>query len=289
MIAITLASLGALAYGAGDFLGGIASRRIPAMSATAIAGLSGLLLLIVFVPFFGAEWQAHDLVWGGISGLFGVVGVVLLYACLAIGPMSILSPLTALVSAITPVAWGVAVLGERPSVLAWIGVGLALVAVALVGFTKNDGAPLTLKGVLFAIGSGLSIGGFLITMNNVGADTGLAPLIANRVVNLSLVWLAVGFAAMFLGQRVFGAVTLRSRVRSGILFALACGFVDVTANMLLLYALRAGELSIVSVLTALYPIGTIILARFVLKERLSPKQWFGLALALVACALFALG
>lgn len=289
MIAITLASIGALIYGAGDFLGGIASRRIPAMTATAIAGLSGLLLLIAFLPFVGAKWEAHDLMWGGISGLFGVVGVVLLYACLAIGPMSILSPLTAVVSAVTPVAWGVIVRGERPSVLAWVGVAIALIAIALVGFTKNDDAPLTAKGILFAIGSGLGIGGFLITMSNVGSDTGLAPLVANRVVNLSLVWLAVGFVAMFLGQRVFGTVTLQSRVRSGILFALACGLVDVTANVLLLYALRAGELSIVSVLTALYPVGTILLARFVLHEQLTKTQWFGLALALAACALFALG
>ncbi len=289
MLAITLASLGALVYGAGDFLGGVASRRIPAMTATALAGLSGLVLLLLFVPVLGATWEPRDLMWGAISGVFGVVGVVLLYACLAIGPMSILSPLTALVSAISPVAWGVMVRGERPSALAWIGVAIALIAIAFVGFTKNDGAPLTTRGVLFAIGSGLGIGGFLITMNNVSADTGLAPLVANRLANLSLVWLAVGFAAMFLGQRVFGSVSLQGRVRSGIRFALACGFVDVTANMLLLAALRAGDLSIVSVLTALYPIGTIVLARFVLHERILPTQWFGLALALVACALFALG
>lgn len=276
-------------YGAGDFLGGIAARRIPAMTATAIAGLSGLVLLVAFIPLMGATWEPHDLLWGALSGAFGVVGVVLLYACLAIGPMSILSPLTAVVSAITPVAWGVIVRGERLSLLAWIGVGIALVAIALVGFTKNDHAPLTARGVLFAVGSGLGIGGFLITMSNVSSDTGLAPLVANRVVNLSLVWLAVGFVALFLGQRVFGSVTLQSGVRRGVLFALACGFVDVSANMLLLGALRSGDLSIVSVLTALYPIGTILLARFVLHERLTKVQWFGLALALVACALFALG
>ena len=95
--------------------------------------------LLVLLPIFGARWSESAILWGALSGVAGAVALSLLYACLAIGPMSILSPLTAVVSAIVPLTWGV-LHGERFAAIGWFGLGLALVAVVLVGFVPERGA-----------------------------------------------------------------------------------------------------------------------------------------------------
>jgi uncharacterized membrane protein len=97
---------GALIFGAADFLGGLASKRISAIQATAVAAVTGLLALLLAYPFIGGEWSPDAVLWGVLSGVSGAIAISLLYACLAIGPMSILSPLTAVVSAVVPATVG---------------------------------------------------------------------------------------------------------------------------------------------------------------------------------------
>ncbi|MDQ0576560.1 hypothetical protein [Agromyces albus] len=113
MLTAVFSLTGALVFGAADFLGGLAAKRMSAMLVTAIAALAGLVVLVAAYPVLGGAWSAHDVTWGVISGISGAIGISLLYACLAIGPMSILSPLTAVVSAIVPMIWGLLVSGER--------------------------------------------------------------------------------------------------------------------------------------------------------------------------------
>lgn len=308
MLTAVFSLAGALVFGAADFLGGLAAKRVSALLATAVASLTGGVLLLAFLPLLGGEWTPHDVFWGVISGVAGAVAISLLYASLAIGPMSILSPLTAVVSAVVPMVWGLVVGGERFAVLGYWALGLALVAVVLVGFVPERGAVRpSLRGILMAIGSGIAIGAFFITIDQTTPESGAVPLLINRGVNATIMFGALGVLALIGAARTrrgtdattaermppptsVGAVVAptRSTTSTGVRLAIACGAVDVVANGLLLIGIRAGDLSVAAVLGAMYPAGTILLAALVLKERIAPVQWAGLVLALAAAGMLAL-
>ncbi|MGI9822012.1 EamA family transporter [Agromyces sp. Marseille-Q5079] len=305
MLTAVLSLSGALVFGAADFLGGLAAKRVSALLATAVAAVSGFVLLFALLPLLGGEWNAHDVLWGAISGAIGCVGIGLLYACLAIGPMSILSPTTAVVSAIVPVLYGLVFAGERFDAIGYWGLALALVAVLLVGFVPERGAVRpSLRGILMAVGSGAAIGGFYIAVDQTSDESGIVPLILNRGVNAVIMFAAVGAVAIVAAQRARVRARAnvlatggpdeprmpradRSALATGIRLAVACGVVDAVANALLLFGIRAGDLSIAAVLGAMYPAGTILLAAIVLRERIAPVQWVGLVLALGAAAMLA--
>jgi drug/metabolite transporter (DMT)-like permease len=303
MITVVIGLASAFVYGAADFLGGAAARRISAVRVTAVAAVSGLVLLLVALPFVPSVWTPEAVTLGVLSGVTGAVAIGLLYACLAIGPMSILSPLTAIVSAIVPLTIGL-IGGERLQPLGYVALGLALVAVVLVGFVPEKGAVRpSLKGVLMAIGSGAAIGVFLVLLDLTPDDSGLAPLVVNRAVNGTIMFAIVGVLAWTSrSSRSSSDTTSRSSRslsdrmetpapplwRPGLAFAIGCGILDALANVGLLLGVRLGELSVIAVLTALYPAGTIILAALVLKERIAPIQIVGLVLAIAAGGMLAL-
>ena len=274
---------GAIVYGAADFFGGLASRRLGALRSAGLAAVSGLVVLLLAVPLFGADWSPDALLYGALSGVAGAVGLSLLYGCLAIGPMSVLSPITALVSAVVPLTWGL-LRGERVGPLGTVGLVLALVAVVLVAFVpERTAVRATPRGILMALGAGTMIGLFLVLIDAAPDESGLAPLLANRVVNATIMFAAVAVVALAgRGSQIVDA-------RRGLWLAVACGALDGTANALLLAGVRTGDLTIMSVLTALYPAGTIALAALVLRERITRVQGSGLALAGVAAVLLAVG
>ncbi|WP_426516496.1 EamA family transporter [Diaminobutyricibacter sp. McL0618] len=291
MLTPVLGLLGALVYGSADFLGGLAAKRISAVRAAGLSALSGLVVLLVLLAVFGAHWSPSAVLWGALSGVAGAVALSLLYASLAIGPMSILSPLTAVVSAVVPLTWGV-LHGERFAPLGWVGLGLALVAVVLVGFIPERGAVRPRpRGLVMGVGAGAFIGVFLILLDQTPDDSGLAPLVLNRAVNATIMFATVGviWLASRRRRRLADATGAPRAAgwRPGLPLAIAGGAVDACANILLLVGLRIGNLSVMSVLTALYPAGTIILAAIVLKERIAPIQWIGLVLALAATGMLA--
>lgn len=286
MPAAVLGLLSAIVYGSADFLGGVAARRIGPVRTTAVGAVSGLLLLVLALPFTGGHWSAAAVGWGALSGLVGSVAVGLLYACLAIGPMSILSPLTALVSAVVPMAWGL-LGGDRFGVVGYVAIGMALVAVVLVGFVPEKGAVRpTARALLMAVGAGAMIGVFLILLDQTPEDSGVVPLIANRAVNGAVMWTLVGVLLLRGRRRVDGRPPRLEPRGTGI--AAAGGALDASANVLILLGLRLGDLTTMSVLVALYPAGTILLAAIVLRERVAPVQWVGLVLAVAAAALLSL-
>jgi drug/metabolite transporter (DMT)-like permease len=286
---------GALVFGAADFLGGLAAKRISSIRVTAIAAVAGLAILLLALPVIGGRWSTEALVYGGLSGIAGAGAIVLLYACLAMGPMSILSPLTAVVSALVPMTAGL-IRGERLEPLGYLALGLALTAVVLVGFVpeKNAMRP-SLKALMMATASGALIGAFMILIDLTPDDSGLVPLIANRSVNATIMVTTVVILAVMASRRLRRAEPLdagrggesTSNWRTALKLAIFCGILDATANALMLLGLRLGELTIMSVLTAMYSAGTIILAAVVLKERLTPSQVIGLILALAAAAMLA--
>jgi len=318
MLSAGLALFGAIVYGAADFFGGLAAKRLRSIVVTAASAASGLVFLTLLLPFVGGVWAPADVAWGAVAGAFGVIAIALLYACLAIGPMSILSPLTAVVSAIAPMLWGLLVNGETLSAIGYLGLGVALVAVVLVGFIPGERVVRpSARGLIMAVGAGLAIGAFLIAIDQTSSESGLVPLVMTRATNMAITAVIIGalvIRALSTGRRAAsvldvsgvaigatpsghadlehavassGAGVPASRNRAWLL-AIICGVVDAAANAIMLLALRIGDLSIVSALTALYPAGTIILAAVVLKERVGAVQWAGLALALIAGGMLAL-
>jgi drug/metabolite transporter (DMT)-like permease len=302
MLVTVLGLLGALVYGGADFLGGLAAKRLSPFAVTGIAAASGLLVLVAVYPLVDGVWSTEAVLWGSLSGISGAIGISLLYACLAIGPMSILSPLTAVVSAIVPLTVGLA-RGAAFQPIGYVALALALVAVVLVGFAPARSAVRpSLRGILMAVGSGAMIGVFLIAIDTAPADSGLVPLFFNRAVNGTIMGVIV--LGVFLAARRRSDATARLAaepaaleespapprpgLRIPLTLALACGVADAAANGLILAEPEAGELSVMSVLTALYPAGTIILAAIVLKERIAPLQATGLVLALAAAGMLSL-
>ena len=286
MLTVVVGLVSALVYGAADFLGGTASRRISPVRVTAVAAVTGLVVLLAALPFVGGTWSREAVLLGALSGVTGAVAIGLLYACLAIGPMSILSPLTAVVSAVVPLTIGLAG-GERLGPIGYVALALALVAVVLVGFVPEKGAVRPrLVGVAMAVGSGLAIGLFLVIIDQTPDDSGLVPLVLNRAVSGAILFATVGVLALIARRR--GSGSDARGWRPGLRLAILCGVVDAAANTGLLIGLRIGELSVMAVLTALYPAGTIILAAIVLKERIAPVQVAGLVLAVAAGAMLAL-
>lgn len=327
MLPAILALVGAAAYGSGDFLGGLAAKRLRSIVVTAVSGVVGGTVLLAFYPLLGGTWSVEAVLWGAVAGVFGAASVGLLYACLAIGPMSILSPVTALVSAITPLVWGLVFGGERLQIPGYVGLAVAVVGVILIGFVPGEQIVRpTLRAIMMAIGSGVSIGAFLICLDQTSHDSGIVPLIANRGVSVLVtggivvglliagvrrgksaqsalaapqVTTATPTAAGGEGETASGggtpdsapatAAATTSHTWHGWALASGAGLANTTANLLILFALRvADDIGVVSVLAALYPIGTIVLAAVILHERIALIQWTGLALALLAAALFAL-
>lgn len=289
MLTVTLGLLGALLYGAADFVGGYATKRLHALVVTGFVALTGLIVMGAISLAMSDRWSLESAIYGGISGVTGLAAIGLLYACLARGPMSILSPTTAILSALVPMTWGFA-MGEQLSPWAYPALALALVAVVLVGIVPDDNAARpSLSALLMAIGSGVLIGAFYIFIDLAPDDSGITSLVANRIVQTVLV---LAILLVFLPLR--GRKALVKDADSGglpwkrlVWVMVAGGVFDALANVAVLVGLRVGEIAVVSVLTALYPAGTIALASILLHERIQKVQWVGLVLALVASGMLA--
>ena len=276
-MAALLALCSAATYGIGDFCGGLAARRIPATTVLLWSHLLGLTLLAMSTLFIAGDPTAGDLLLGAVGGLAGAAGVGLLYKGLAVGQMSVVAPITALLSAAVPVVAGYAE-GERPGGAAVAGMALALVAIVLV--SAQDGGtlrPSDARSVMYALGAGLGFGFFFVLLSHSGEDAGMWPLVAARGASV----VVVGSLALL------GLAPRTPPIRGSRELTAGAGALDALANVLYLVAVRQGLLGVVSVLAALYPVSTVILARLVLHERFARVQVAGMALALPAVVLMA--
>jgi drug/metabolite transporter (DMT)-like permease len=274
-MAALLALSAAFAYGVGDFLGGVAARREPPTAVVLWSHMVGLVMLVLVAPLIGGEAAPQALAVGAGAGLIGGTGVTLFYWGLSVGAMSVVAPVAALLSAAVPVLAGVGA-GERPSSSALAGIGLALAAIVLVSREppRAEVAPLRWQALALAVAAGLAFGLFFVVVGRAGNDVGIWPLVGARAASVSL------FAALGAAR-----VTAAAPPRAAVAAAVGCGLLDAGANVFYLLALGHGMLSIVSVLTALYPAGTVMLARYVLGEQLTAVQRAGLAVAGLAAVL----
>jgi drug/metabolite transporter (DMT)-like permease len=275
---LLLAMAGSLAYGAADFLGGVAARRAHVLRVVVIAAPASLVVELLLWPAVGARFDAGAVAWGAASGIASAAAFALLYRTLAIGPMSVLSPVTALVSAALPVSVGL-LAGERVGAMALGGMTLALVAVVVVsGGSDTHGLRPSRTALALAFGAGAAIALQLICLDQAPDDSGVAPLLVGRAVSSAVV---LG-AALALHGRL-------GHTRPSLAASAAAGALDSLANFAFLLAVRDGDLAVVAVITALYPAATVLLARAFLAERIAPAQLAGLGLAALAVSLLAVG
>lgn len=284
MLAVALGLLVAATYGAGDFFGGLASRRRSATVVVLWSQAAGLVGLALLVPLLGGSPSTRDLGLGVLAGLVGLCGVLLLYRGLGAGRMSVVAPVTAVGAAFVPFAAGVAG-GEGLPVTKLAGAFSALVGVALVSRPSAEQAaapqPPARAGpaleLALGVGAGIAFGVVFVLLAEVSDDAGLWPVLVQRCASVPAV---VAVTAVLRRPRSVGRADLRLIVPAGL-----C---DAGANALFVVAARAGALSVVGVVSSLYPAATVLLAAAVVKERISPVQGLGLALAGLGVVLLAL-
>ncbi|MFN8159049.1 MAG: DMT family transporter [Candidatus Nanopelagicales bacterium] len=280
-----LALVSAMLWGVGDFLGGLASRRSTPLQALVLSTPAGLALVLPFALLVPGD-VAGSAVPGLVAGAFGSIGILLLYAALSLGPMGVVSPVSAVLGAAIPVVSGL-LRGERPGTWAYVGMALAVVAIITVGL--EPAAPtddsthqrVTPRALLLAIGAGVGIGLFFTVISYAPSDAGLWPVVFAR--SMSTVIL-VALAVVASVRRRTPLLPPTTQVRW---LSVATGGFDAWANGVYVIAVQTGMLSVVAVLGSLYPAATVLLARYVLAERLRPAQKIGMVTALVAAVMLA--
>ena len=279
-----LALLSAVFIGSADFVGGLASRTASGVRVATFVAIMGLPLAFVVSLAYGAEHVSrNDAIWSALSGIVVAVGIGCFYVGMGRGLITVVAPVAAVTGAVIPVIYGL-VRGERPGMLALVGLVVAFVAVAVVSLAQSEQHPETTVSVdrhviALALASGLFFGLFYITLSRVSDDAGLWPVTISRTgASIVLVMLSLILTRGILG----GVVRLWRAV-------LLIAILEVSAMVPLLLALQRGPVAIASVLASLYPVTTVLLAAFVLRERLSRLQYVGVACALVSVALVSSG
>ena len=297
---VALALAASLFYGASDFLGAFTARRLTVLKTSTVVYFTATIVATIVLLL--ATWEYSDqALWAGvIAGVLATVGMVTFYAALAIGPMSLLAPLIALIQTAIPVVVA-ATTGQSLRPIAWVAVGLALVATTLISVPARteSGEPaierITARGGLLALASGVTLGLSVVSLDTAPSASGVFPAFLDLAVGLVLLLPLMAVRrfrnsdAWLNGPQKLTADALPltpvpAGARTWILSGLG-GVLLGVGNILLVLALHSGNLAVVAVLVSLYPLATVVLAWFVLKERLSPVQFFGVALAITAAIL----
>jgi drug/metabolite transporter (DMT)-like permease len=276
-VAPAYALLASLAWGVGDFLGGLKSRVMPALLVMAASQPFGLAALAVAVAVRGTGPPGPEVAWAALAAVFGTLGLVAFYRGMAAGAMSVVVPLAAVAAAI-PVIWGLAQ-GDRVSFLQELGFVAALGGGLMTSLERRGDRARFASGTGWAVLALLGFGCYYIPLHASATHDWLWPSLIFRAVSVTLAW-----AALLLSrQRVRG-------VRSHLAALAAIGLLDTGGNTLFAAASSShGLLSVVSVLASLYPAVTVLLARFVLRERVERAQDLGVLVTLVGVVLISVG
>jgi drug/metabolite transporter (DMT)-like permease len=273
---VLLGLAAAVLYGGGDFLGGMATRRAHVLTVLTMVETAGVIVALAAAVLSGGPASLPGLAWGFGAGAIGGLGLIVFYAGLAAGPMSVVAPVSGLVATVLPVAVALAE-GERPGAGVYAGALLCLVAIVLASAasgTDRKASGTVARAIGYGTASGIAFGLFFLLIRNAGESGEVWPVAAGRIGELAAVLAA--------------AAVLRPRLRSGVLggirggvplAAVSAGVIDVIANLCYVAATRTGSFGLAVVLASLYPGVTVLLARVVLGERLRWVQRVGLGLA----------
>jgi drug/metabolite transporter (DMT)-like permease len=287
---VLLGLAAAVLYGTGDFLGGLATRRAQVLGVLMLAETASVILALPAAAMSPGPARPAGLAWGISAGLVGGLGLIIFYTGLAAGPMSVVAPVSGLVSTVLPVAVALAE-GERPGAAVYAGALLCLVAIVLASSATDSnpaggtsaaaptGPPGPGRAIGYGIASGTSFGLFFLLIRNAGQSGELWPVAAGRIGELAAVLTAAAVLRRSLWARGAGSPLL--------LAAAGAGAIDVIANICYVAATRTGMFGMAVVLASLYPGVTVLLARVVLGERLRWVQRAGLGLAAIGILLVA--
>jgi drug/metabolite transporter (DMT)-like permease len=269
-----LLALGSAAvWGAGDFLGGLAVRRSSPLHVVALSSASGIVLLVTLASLFHeAMPPASGLRWSAAAGLSGAVGVAMLYQGLAIGSAATVAPTAAVITASLPAVFSAVTVG-LPSSSQLAGFGLAVAGIWLVARTSPQSGNTSETGLTHAGLAGCGFGGFLILIAQVDPTFVFAPLATARTAALlaAVVWIAARPAPL--------------PSASSTSIALTAGLLDAGGTILYVLARRHTRLDVAAVLSSLYPVMVVVLARVVSKAPISRSQWIGAGVCLAAVGL----
>jgi drug/metabolite transporter (DMT)-like permease len=261
-----------LCWGGGDFSGGLASRRAN-VSGVVIAGYTVGFVLLVALALIWKEPLPRpvDVLWGGLAGVAGVLGLIAFYSALSSGPMGIAAPVSAVLTAALPVLFS-ALTAELPTRLQLGGFVLALLAIGLI--SRPDRASGPPQGIGLAVLAGCGFGCFFILISRVSPGATFWPLAVARFtsVSVALIMTRLRRQPVLPGMRV------------ALLVALA-GILDALGNAFFVLAAHSGRLDVAAVLSSFYPAATVLLAALVLRERVTRVQAIGILLVLLAVPL----
>jgi drug/metabolite transporter (DMT)-like permease len=280
---IILGLIAAILYGSSDFAGGLASRRIPSLTVNVIGGAAAtaaiwVALLVTHEPMPAAG----AVIWGLIGGIGNSLGCMALYRGMGRGQMSVVGPVSAVGAAVVPVVAGLA-MGERPGLLAVLGMAVALPAIALVAST---GDKFTLRGngssgLMDGLAAGAAFGVLFVAMAKAGQHSGLWPVAVETTSSLAL------FAAMKLrsgharGHQDHAHSYARTPMHH-LAMPVFAGLSGVAATLTFFFSSHLAMLSTAAVLVSLYPGVTVMLARLLLHERFNGIQRLGIGLCAFA-------
>jgi len=283
MVAV-LGLVSALVYGVSDFLGGISSRRLSPLLAVALTFVVAAACAAIAVAIEQPVWSARDFLLGLVAGVAGGIGTWAFYAVLAIGPMSVLSPAVAVLYAVIPAIVGIS-LGERLPVVGYLALVAVAIAAVLLGVSpQRDGRRITPRALLLALVAGLGFAGYIIAIDFTAPESGLVPLLGDYLSGTVIILAALSVRIARRGRAAELAGLGRNRATG---FAIIAGALLAVANILLVVGLHLGDLAVMGVLNSLYPLSTVVLALWLLHERLSVPQWIGIALGLGGAAALA--
>jgi drug/metabolite transporter (DMT)-like permease len=268
--------IGAAAWGAADFGGGLASRRAALFGVALASQVVGMVAAFLLARAWSEPAPTSaDLGWGALAGVLGAAGILGLYGGLAVGRMSVVAPVTGVLAAMIPVLVGIILEGVPPPLVV-IGIGLAVVAVVLVSRVRDDRPGRS--GIELALVGGVALGLTSVALSRIDGSVVFGGLTAMRVAEGATI-----AAAILLTRRP-------ARVPIPVLPAVGLiGLLDMTGNAGFVMANATGELAVAAVLTSLYPVGTVVLAAVFLRESVNRSHAAGIVLALAAIVLIAFG
>ncbi|WP_319507731.1 DMT family transporter [uncultured Methanolobus sp.] len=275
-LAILFGLAAALSWGAGDFVGGYATRRTSAYSVVLVTQITGIIIFPILAFVFSESLPPlDDLMWGAFAGFFGAAGLIALYIGMTKGKISITATLAAVIGVIIPLIYS-ALNEGTPSILKIIGFIFAFIGIWSI-VRKNSGSNLKIKDLEYPLLAGVLYGLFFISIDNFSATAIYWPLAVSRIPALIIL---SGF--IMLKKNV-------SRPASGsILVVILAGLFNTGGATLFALASEAGRLDVATILSSLSPAVTVLLACILLKEQLALRQWIGVIASLAAIILISI-